>query len=893
MGGPNRAAPLLGERMSGKRRGLKGAVILGLLLCLLPWPAQAAKPKVAVLPFLIHAKEEDQARLVKKIRELLLPAIITPSMEVIPDEEVAEVGYHPTLDPALARQAGGRLGADFVIYGSLTKLGSNLSLDARLLEMAKESPLSFHRQGQGEEALDNMVSEIARELKGQTLGLKRITEVEIKGNQRIENEALSVQMSTKVGQFLDPDTLNRDLKKIFAMGYFSQVRALTEDSEAGTKVVIEVEENPAIRQIEIEGGTLDKKNVIEAFNIPVLTVFNGHAVANGLQRVADLYRATGYLNVEVSDELGPVKDGLADLTVKIEQKNRLYIKEINFSGNEKVPSRVLRKQMETDDWGIFSFMTDAGVLKREVLDKDLEKIRAYYQNNGFLQSQVGEPEIKITDKDIFVTIPIEEGEPFTVGEVEISGDMIKPAEELKTKLNLTPGKIYSRAQTTDDREALINEYASVGYAKVRISITPQIDSAAKTVSLHYKVDKGPLMYVERITIHGNTRTRDKVIRREMRVKEGEMVNLAAIRRSAFNLRRLQFFEEVEFNNLPGSAEDQMVLDVRIKERSTGMFNFGVGYSTADSAMIMMRIQEQNLFGRGQELIAAGNIGFKGQRYSLSFIEPYLFDRHLSLSLSAYNTEREYLDYDRASYGGYAGFSFPLFWDFTRMNLRYTYETVDISNVESEDSVLKQEEGNHYTSMVSLGLRRDSRDLLVGATRGSENFIDVDFAGLGGTTAFTKVEAGSGWYIPTPFQTTIHLQGKIGYVVENSWGHLPFYEKFFLGGINSLRGFRYASVSPRDPDTGERLGGEKMLQFNAEFIFPLIPQAGVKGVVFFDAGNVWSKDDGYDVTDLRQSVGGGIRWYSPIGPLRLEYGRIIRGQPDDGDGGWEFTIGSVF
>ncbi|MBW1712040.1 MAG: BamA/TamA family outer membrane protein, partial [Deltaproteobacteria bacterium] len=181
----------------------------------------------------------------------------------------------------------------------------------------------------------------------------------------------------------------------------------------------------------------------------------------------------------------------------------------------------------------------------------------------------------------------------------------------------------------------------------------------------------------------------------------------------------------------------------------------------------------------------------------------------------------------------------------------------------------------------------------GATKGSENFIDVDLAGLGGTNAFTRFVLGSGWYIPAPFKTTLHLQGKLGYVRQNSWGELPSYEKFYLGGINSMRGFKFGSVSPIDPETGDRIGGEKMMHFNFEIIFPLIPSAGVKGVVFFDAGNVWTKDQGYDITNLRQSVGGGIRWYSPVGPIRLEYGYIVRGEEGDGDGGWEFTIGSVF
>lgn len=878
--------------MSWRRGRLLITVLIALAVAFGPALAQAARPKVALLPFLVHAKEEDKARLGEEIRKLLLPAVITSAMEVIPETRVAELDFTPSLDPARARKAGGELGADFVIYGSLTKLGKRISLDARVLEMAQGTPRPFFHRGPDESALPEILTRFARDAKGEILALKKISEVVIRGNKRIEAEAISVLMKTKADQFADPDQLDRDLKSIYGLGYFSDVKAISEPDGEMERVIIQVKENPALRDIEIEGGTLDKKDVEEAFNVPTLTVFNGQAVANGLQRVADLYRAAGYLNVEVGYELGEVKEGLTTLTLKVDPKNRLYIKEIKFVGNKQVKRGILLKQMETSDWGIFSFITDSGVLKREVLDKDVEKIRAYYRNHGFLKAQVGDPEIEISEKDILVTVNIEEGDQYKLGQVVITGDMIKPEEELKKGLSQKEGMIYSRSAIDKDRQVLVEAYASKGYAKVRVQVKPDIDAETKLVGLTYEVTKNDLIYFERIQIHGNTRTRDKVIRREMRVKEGDLVDLVALRRSAFNLRRLQFFEEVEFNNLPGSAKDKMVLDVRVKEKPTGLFNFGVGYSTSDSAMIMMQIQEQNFLGRGQELTAAGTLGIRGQRFSVSFTEPYLFDKNLSLTTSVYNVQREYIDYDKSAYGGSLGLGFPFLFDYTRVSLKYTIEEVQISEVNDPDSLLAEEEGWHSTSMISLNLRRDSRDLIFGTTKGSENFIKVDFAGLGGSNAFTKVVVGSSWFVPFPLKTTFHIQGKLGYVRENSWGHLPIYEKFFLGGINTLRGFEFASVSPVD-DVGNRIGGEKMLQFNAELIFPLIPAAGVKGVVFFDAGNVWGSDDNYDVSDLKQSVGVGIRWYSPIGPLRLEYGHVVRGDDRDGDGGWEFTIGSVF
>ncbi len=589
-----------------------------------------------------------------------------------------------------------------------------------------------------------------------------------------------------------------------------------------------------------------------------------------------------------------VKEGLGTLVLDVKPHSKVYIEDIRFTGNKEVPAKTLRKQMETKDWGIFSFITESGVLKREVLNKDVEKIRAYYQDHGFLKAQVGEPVIDVQEDKIVITIPIDEGDQYKISSVEFKGDLIKPAPELAGLVDVAPGQVFSRSKQERAREKLAELYATSGYAKVRVAVDSQIQPQDKTVAIGFNLRKGPQVYLERIAIKGNTRTRDKVIRREMGLKEGDLFNLMSLRRSGYRLRRLGYFEEVDFKTRDGSAEDKMVLDVKIKEKATGIFNFGFGYSTDDGFVIMASIAETNLFGRGQQVSIQGTLGFQTSRYILRFVEPWLFDRPLRWSTTIFNTYREYEDYDRSSVGGSTGLGYPIWGEDLRAALKYTYEEAEIGGVADDASLILQDmRGWHSTSSLTGTLRRDTLDVAFNPSRGSNNFVQVEYAGLGGTNYFTKYTGGSGWYFPLPYNTTFFAHGKIGYVQENPGGKLPLYEKFYLGGINSLRGFKFASVSPRDPLTGDRIGGEKMLQFNFEFIFPLIPDAGIKGLVFFDAGNVWLKKDDYSLDDLRQSVGVGVRWYSPIGPLRLEYGWTVRREEGDPSGGWEFSIGTLF
>jgi outer membrane protein insertion porin family len=372
-----------------------------------------------------------------------------------------------------------------------------------------------------------------------------------------------------------------------------------------------------------------------------------------------------------------------------------------------------------------------------------------------------------------------------------------------------------------------------------------------------------------------------------------MFSATKLKESIKNLRRLEYFEDVNFSTNPGSAPDRMNLKITVKERPTGTFGIGAGYSTQDRLVGLVEISQNNLFGRGQQLKLQGILGAISHRFRLSFTEPYLFDRPLSAGFDAFIWERDYAEYVRKSRGGDIRLAHPLRWKYTRLYGMYRFENVKLSGLQPGASQTLVEAANiHNTSAISTSLRRDSRDSTFNPTQGSDNSVNLELAGLGGDTAYMRYILESGWYFPLFWKTVGVLHGRIGYLQRLPWGALPAYEKFYLGGIDSIRGFKYADISPRDPVTNERIGGDKFVQLNIEYRFPLIKKLGVTGTVFFDAGNVYATNQNF-FSSIRTSVGTGFRWFSPMGPLRVEWGYNIAPKPWEKHSAWEFTVGSQF
>jgi outer membrane protein insertion porin family len=880
---------------------VKRLLLLIFLVLACAWPALAQEQeivlkKVAVLPFTVISKEPLEF-LGEKIRQEMEERLKSEGFTLVPQQDVQRELAKITepLNETLAKEAGRATGADVVILGQLLKVGQALSLEAKILDLTgKQAVSTIKLQGTGMPALAGLSRQLAQETALKILGKERIVRIIVKGNRRIEKDAILSAMQTREGEIISPSRLRDDLKSIYKMGYFTDVKLDVSDTPEGRVLTLLVQEKPAIKEIYVQGNDkLKKDKILEVTDLKPYTVASEGAIQENINKIINLYRENGYYEAKVTYRLEEVSKTEVNLVLNINEGGKLAIKEINFEGNKSIKSKELRKIMETKEKGWFSLITGTGKLSRDTLDRDLEKIAAYYFNHGYIKAKVGEPKINIQGKWIYITIPVEEGPQYKVGKVDFQGDLLEDKAKLLSLVELPKEKVYSREVVQKDLTTLADFYADFGYANADITPLVKENPEALTVDVTFDLRKGHKVYFDRIDIAGNIKTRDKVIRRELRVYEQEMFSATKLKESIKNLRRLEYFEDVNFSTNPGSAPDRMNLKITVKERPTGTFGLGAGYSTQDRLVGLVEISQNNLFGRGQQLKLQGIIGAISHRFRLSFTEPYLFDRPLAAGFDAFIWERDYSEYTRKSRGGDIRLGHPLRWKYTRLYGMYRFENVTLSGLQPGASQTLLEAANiHNTSALSTSIRRDSRDSLFNPTQGSDNSFNIELAGLGGDTAFLRYILESGWYIPLFWKTVGVLHGRIGYLQRLPWGQLPAYEKFYLGGIDTIRGFKYADISPRDPVTNERIGGDKFVQLNIEYRFPLIKKLGVTGTVFFDAGNVYATNQNF-FSSIRTSVGAGFRWFSPMGPLRVEWGYNIAPKPWEKHSAWEFTVGSQF
>lgn len=786
---------------------------------------------------------------------------------------------------------------NYVAAGSLTRLGNKISIDIVVLDLLDESsPSYFYIEADSIEELDLLTEKIVEDILAYTGREFLIATIEVKGNERTDTGAIMRHIRSQPGDPYDPSTLRNDLKDIFRMGYFEDVQIEVTETDKGKEVIFRVEEKAVINQVLIEGeNELDEKDIKEVISLSTNTIINPKEVQAAVSNIQKLYKDKGFYNTEVTADLTYPKPDNVNITFVIQEGFKVFIKEIRIVGNEAFKDKELKKVIETSEKGLLSWITESGRLKRDIVEQDAGRITAFYHNNGYIDARVSDPEIVQEDKWLYVTFSVSEGERYRVGTIELTGDLIEDKNDLLSYVNLGKEQYFSRQTLRDDILRLTDRYAEKGFAFAEAKPLVQKNVEHKRMDVTIDMQKGVLVYVNRIVIKGNTRTRDKVIRREMQIKEKGIFDASALRKSNERLSRLDYFEEINITPEPTAQEDLMNILVEVKEKPTGTFSIGGGYSTVDKLMFIGEISQNNFLGKGQRLAFQANLSSSNVQFNLNFTEPRLNDSKLLFGFDAYNWEREYDDYTKDSTGFALRFAYPL-WEKWRTSFGYGFDDTNLEDVRDTASiVIRQSQDINITSYVKVGLFRDTRNRLYDASKGSQHSFSVKQAGsfLGGDSAFTKLEGLTSWYFPLPLETTFHAKGAIGYVLENEEDKLPIYEKFFLGGLNTVRGFDNGKISPVDPITNERIGGEKMWYFNFEFIFPLLKEAGLKGLVFFDSGNVYDESETYDIGDMRSAVGFGFRWLSPMGPLRLEWGYNIDPEPDEDQGVWDFSIGGQF
>jgi outer membrane protein insertion porin family len=849
---------------------------------------------VIVMPFSVHA-EEGFAYLKDEIPEAITQQFAADgaNARVLDPETAAAWRQAGESDAELARLAI-QTGADFVVGGSLTWIGQNFSLDVRLLPSDGTRPAKvFTAVGSGVENLPAAVKTLTRDMGLTIFRRERVADVQIEGNQRIETDAIRRVIKTKTGDVFAARTVDEDLKSVYGMGYFDDVQIQTARRDDGMALVFKVVEKPTVRSILLKGNVVfDEDDIKKNLTLKKGSILNVFTIRNDMRRIEEMYKEKNYHNIKVGYDITPQKNNQSDLQYSIDEGSKLLIKKILFTGNSAFSEKKLKGEITTSEKSILSWFTSAGDLNQDILNQDSAKLTAFYHNNGYIRARVGDPQVDFEGDGIVITFKVNEGPRFKVGKVDFSGDLILPKDELMKKLKITKEPFYNREVLRADVLALTDLYTDEGYAYADVSPKVDQDNEKLLANVTIHVERGKQVYFERIQISGNTKTRDKVIRRELRVYEGELYRGRQLKRGIRNLNRLDYFQNVKVDTSKGSTDDTMKMNVEVTEKNTGAFTVGAGYGSVEKAFVTASVAERNLFGRGQTLGLRGQVGAKTQKYVLSFTEPWLFDIPLSAGAEAYKWDYEFDEYDKDSIGGKAKLSYPLY-DYIRGYATYTYDFTDIRNVQEDAAAsIQKDEGQHIKSSITLMPRYDSRDSLFNAKEGSIHSVEYEFAGLGGDVGFNKITADTGWYFPLFWKLVGVAHGRAGYVNKLPNWDLPDYEKFYLGGINTLRGFDRDDLAPKE--NGSPVGGEKFAQGNFEIKFPLVEEAGVFGILFVDTGAVFSQEESWDFNKMRESAGPEIRWLSPIGPIRLAYGWVL--DPKKGDsssGGFEFSMASAF
>lgn len=864
-------------------------------------PVQAGNAKTSFLPLSIKGPGEISSLQQKADRDLQGALGQTDILFLSRSEAEKLANYQGSWPPPVKvmQEIAAKTDSDNLVTGTLTQIGSQISVDIKLFDLLSPGNPTYYYQTVDSPdglraAFDTIVSEITRYTERDF----RIASLAPEGNKRIDSGAILRKITTQVGDAYDPATLRKDLKEIYSMGYFNDVQIDVSDTPKGKKVIFRVVEKPVIKSVIFTGmDEVKEEDVKGAANIKEHFILNPANITVAEEAIRQLYKTKGFYNSKVTSKISYPDAQGAVVEFNIDEGVKMYIKEISVEGNTTFDDDELLDQIETREKWFMSWLTEGGLLDMNMVQQDAARIVTYYNDQGFLEAKIGEPEIKQEEEWLYVKFIVEEGPRFKLGTVDFTGDLLEGKDELMKLLTIKDKEYLSRQAIRDDILKLTDYYSEAGFAFADIRPIIKKTPAGDYMDVTFDISKNNLVYIERISIRGNSRTRDNVIRRELRIAEGGVFDSKALRESTQALQRLSYFEEVNIIPEPSLNPDRMNVIVEVKEKSTGNFSIGAGFSSADNLILMGQISENNFLGRGDTLSLSGNVSSSSSRYNLGYTNPHLNDSALSWGLDLFSTEREYDDYTKDSVGGGIRIGYPVFGKWKVFG-NYSYTDTDLTDVsENASFIIKESVDLHITSAVKMSLVRDTRNRLYGASEGSRNVVSVKYAGgpLGGDAQFTKVEGSSGWYFPMPFKTVFHVEGSAGQVFENETGKLPVYERFYLGGLNSVRGFEYGKISPIDPITGDRIGGDKMWYTNVELIFPLLETQGLNGLVFYDAGQVMDDDEDWgEVNDnIKNAVGLGIQWLSPMGPLSVVLGFNLDPLDDEDDSVWDFSVGGTF
>ncbi len=729
--------------------------------------------------------------------------------------------------------------------------------------------------------------------------LPEVVEIVIEGTNKISPATVRDRMKTRPGGPLSEATVREDIKSIYKLGYFDDVRIDSRQVDSGVRLIVRVKERPVITEIKIEGAeALLVENLQPKLSLKAPVFYDPQKVAEDVSALHAAYEEEGYFAARIIPVLSRRDSDAVALTFLIREGQRAKIRSVGFEGARAFSERRLKRVVASRRYRpLTSWLTRSGWYRPDRIEEDQERLRDWYLDRGYLDMQVGSPDIRFSSdgRNVHLVYPIREGAVYEIESVEFEHGGILPESTLRDAARTAPGRVFSRKVVRDDIRALTDLYGEQGYALS--NVFPQFvpDPEHRKVRIRFRIDEGAQIRVRRIDITGNDKTRDKVIRRELRINEQGILNTRALRRSIERIRNLNFFETVDIQDHPVD-ESQVDLEVKVKEQMTGNLGIGGGYSSVDRLVGFVEVTQGNLFGRGQLLRFRAEAGGLRSTYSLTFREPYLFDRPVSGTVDLFDTTRSFDTYKEGRRGG----DFVLgrsFGEHLSSSISYTLQRVNLLDIKANAPQQIKDQANlpNRTSAVGLSVAYDTRDFFFDPSRGGRLSASLEYAGtfLGGDYDYVKPILDASRFFPVGWSTVLSVHGRLGYVAGIEGDILPVGERFYVGGINTVRGFEFGRAGPVDPLSGTPTGGNKELIANLEYLVPLGLQGKAKWVLFADAGRAFNENERIKPGDLRYSAGFGLRLLIPM-PVRLEFGYNLDRQAGE-QGGLipDFTIGTLF
>lgn len=750
-----------------------------------------------------------------------------------------------------------------------------------------------------------------------------VKKIEVKGQRKIERDAILSKITSAVGGAYSAQRIREDVESLFKLGFFNDIEVDRVVSGKDVTLTYKVVEKPSVVEITYVGNSEVKSDdIADAAGIKPYQLLNMAKVKEAVEKVQKLYEDKGFFLAKVDADVQVIKpDETVRVVFNIRESDKVKVKKITFLGNKNLADGQLKSKMLTQEGGFFSGMSGSGQYKQEMFERDVQILRFLYWNQGYVQAKVDRPQVTVTPdkKNIYITIRIEEGDQYEVGDVDFAGDVLFPKTELSEVIKIDDNGVFAYDVLQKDISELTAKYGDLGYAYANVIPRTAFNAKERKVSLIFEFDKGSKVYFGKINMVGNSKTRDKVIRRELKIHEGELYNETRRRQSLENIQRLGYFEEVNFKtSIDPERTEVMNVDISVKERNTGQIQLGAGYGTSQGFTLQGSVNQSNFLGKGQNLGASLNLSNTGSYYNLSFTEPYFNDTLWSVGTDLYQSANSArADYDENHKGGALRFGHPLA-EYTRGFIRYKYDDARLeTKFDSAGKPITDTDlfplgtASGVTSSLTGTLEYDTRNDRQMPTRGLYSSGSYEYAGLGGDLKYTRLTGNFRYYKNLVWDLVWRNNLQYARIDSMDGREVPFSELYLLGGPYSLRGFRSYRVGKMkfsnkiyqelltagiaDQDARARamrfFGGTQQSMYQTELQFPLVKEAGIMGAGFFDVG---AANDTLSSSDFFMDVGFGIRWYSPIGVLRFEWGFPLNRDPLYQDATvFEFSIGPSF